>query len=190
MWQLPCYQSLRPTVPSQLHKSSTFCLQVLIYHQELGFKPNFDVGLGHYISLIYSKSATTVSLEQFRRSVHTSFLLPLDRPLLRRANRVTFPSPGATGAKLPNVHRGLETKHGLAGSNVQVALVQGDYDYHHYMQVAWPFEHMNEAGYMYHCRIILMMMVGVVPTDHFKPLYPGLESRCVHYKQFFLGKRF
>ena len=40
-------------------------------------------------------------------------------------------------AKLPSVHRGLETKHGLAGSHVQVALVQGDYDYHHYMRVAW-----------------------------------------------------
>ena len=136
MWQLPCYQSLRRTVSFQLHKSSIFCLQVLIYLKESGLKPNFDAGLGHYITLIYSKSATTVSLEQFRRSVHTSFLLPLDRPLIRSANRVTFPSPGATGAKLPSVHRGLETKHGLAGSNVQVALVQGDYDYHHYMQVS------------------------------------------------------
>ena len=86
--------------------------------------------------MIYSKGASTASLEQFRRSVHTSFLLPLDRPLLRRANRVTFPSPGATVAKLPSVHRGLENKHGLGGSHVQVALVQGDYDYHHYMQVA------------------------------------------------------
>ena len=100
-------------------------------------KQDVDAGLGHYITLIYSKSASTASFEQFRRSVHTSFLLPLDRPLLRRANRVTFPSSaGATGAKLPSVHRGLESKHGLAGSHVQVALVQGDYDYHHYMQVA------------------------------------------------------
>jgi len=91
-------------------------------------------GLGHHISLIYSKSATTTSFENFRRSVHTSFLLPLDRPLLRRANRVSFPSPGCSGAKLTNVHRGLETKHGIPGNHVKVALVQGAYDYHHYMQ--------------------------------------------------------
>ena len=97
----------------------------------------FSLGLGHHISLIYSKSATTTSFENFRRSVHTSFLLPLDRPLLRRANRVSFPSPGCSGAKLTNVHRGLETKHGIPGNHVKVALVQGAYDYHHYMQVSF-----------------------------------------------------
>ena len=48
---------------------------------------------------------------------------------------MTFPSSGAGVAKLASVHRGLEAKHGIAGRNVQVALVQGEYDYHHYMQV-------------------------------------------------------
>ena len=48
---------------------------------------------------------------------------------------MTLSSPGAGVAKLASVHRGLEAKHGIAGRNVQVALVQGEYDYHHYMQV-------------------------------------------------------
>lgn len=90
-------------------------------------------GLGHHISLVYSRAATSAAFEQFRRSVHGSFLLPMDRPLLRRSNAVTFPKPGQK-TKLVNVHRGLETGHGLPGNSVQVALVQGTYAYHHYMQ--------------------------------------------------------
>jgi len=87
-------------------------------------------GLGHHLTLVYSKAAPTSSLEAFRRAVHLSFLLPLDRPLVRRANRAAV-GPGA-GARLACVHRGLEGRHSVAGG--QVALVQGQYTYSHYMQ--------------------------------------------------------
>ena len=105
-------------------------------------------GLGHAVTLVYSQAAGEGGLEQFRRSVHKSFLLPLDRPLFRccscyyrcyfsfclsrRSNAVTFATHGSAG-KLRNVHLGLE--HGLRGEGVKVALVQGSYVYHHYMQV-------------------------------------------------------
>jgi len=90
-------------------------------------------GLGHHLTLVYTKAATTNTFEVFRRSVHTSFMLPVDRPLLRRANAISFPDKGEN-QKLKTVHLGLESKHGLVGEDVQVALVQGEYVYHHYMQ--------------------------------------------------------
>jgi len=90
-------------------------------------------GLGHILTLVYTKAATTNTFEAFRRSVHTSFMLPVDRPLFRRANAISFPDKGEN-QKLKTVHLGLESKHGLVGDDVQVALVQGDYVYHHYMQ--------------------------------------------------------
>ena len=42
--------------------------------------------LSHHVTLVYSKAATMSSFETFRRSLHTSFLLPQDRPLFRRSN--------------------------------------------------------------------------------------------------------
>ena len=85
-------------------------------------------GLAHHITLVYSQAATMASFETFRRSVHTSFLLATDRPLFRRCNALDF----SRGEKLRNVHRGLETKHGVAGG--EAGLVRGSYTYHHYMQ--------------------------------------------------------
>ena len=35
-----------------------------------------------------------------------------------------------------------------------------------------------------------MMMAGVVPTDLYKPLYPGFESRFVQQRLYFLGRDF
>merc|ERR1719402_1644422 len=50
------------------------------------------------------QAATQGSFETFRRSIHTSLLLPLDRPMFRRANAVSW----VEGDKLVNVHHGLE----------------------------------------------------------------------------------
>ena len=84
--------------------------------------------LSHHVTLVYSKAATMTSFETFRRSLHTSFLLDQDRPLFRRSNALRWES----GGKLDNVHRGLESKHGVGSG--QVGLVRGRYSYHHYMQ--------------------------------------------------------
>jgi len=92
------------------------------------FKP---IELGHYLTSVYTKAASTATFESFRRSIHQSFFLPLDRPLIRRANAVTWSEKGAK-EKLRNVHVGIEGKHGVAGGEVR--LVQGTYTYFHYMQ--------------------------------------------------------
>jgi len=88
--------------------------------------------LGHHLTIVYPKNTDNDQFEAFRRTVHTNFLLPLDRPLLRRANRTRW-SQTDSNTRLSNVHRGIEGKHGV-GSCADVALVQGDYQYHHYMQ--------------------------------------------------------
>jgi len=92
------------------------------------FKP---VQLGHFLTSVYTKAASTSTFESFRRSIHQSFLLPLDRPLIRRANAWTFSEPGLK-TKLKNVHAGLESKHGVTGG--VASLVEGTYTYHHYLQ--------------------------------------------------------
>ena len=84
--------------------------------------------LGHHITLVYTKGATEGTFENFRRTIHTNLMLPTDRPLLRRSNAVAW----SKGDKLRNVHRGLEVKHGVGLG--KVALVEGVYTYHHYMQ--------------------------------------------------------
>jgi len=84
--------------------------------------------LGHYVTLVYTKAATQGSFETFRRSIHTSLMLPLDRPMFRRANAVSW----VEGDKLVNVHHGLEGKHGVEMG--EVAMVEGVYTYYHYMQ--------------------------------------------------------
>jgi len=89
------------------------------------FKPDI---LGHHLTLVYSKDATMDSFETFRRSIHTSFMLPTNKPLFRRCNAVDYTNDG----KLRNVHHGLESKHGVPAG--EVALVHGTYTYHHYMQ--------------------------------------------------------
>ena len=89
-------------------------------------------GLAHHITLVYTAAATQDAFAAFRRSVHTSFLLPADRPLFRRGCAVEW---AGRGDRLPlrSPHRGLEARHGVGGA-AAVALVQGSYTYHHYLQ--------------------------------------------------------
>ena len=64
--------------------------------------------------------------------------MPRDRPLLRFANALSLGSDAeddsgtpATG-RLSDVHKGLSAP-GIVGGSVH--LIDGSYDYHHYMQV-------------------------------------------------------
>ena len=64
--------------------------------------------------------------------------LPLDRPLLRVANALSWASTeGATSTggqrRLANVHAGLPVS-GVSGGTQHV--VSGDYEYFHYLQVS------------------------------------------------------
>ena len=62
--------------------------------------------------------------------LHQKFLLKPDRPYFRRVNRFTFDVDKTTSGPLTNVHVGLAPS-GVGG---EVAMVQGIYSYHHYMQ--------------------------------------------------------
>jgi|688.fasta_scaffold325185_2 hypothetical protein len=89
-------------------------------------------GLAHLVTLVYPERADDSVYQPLRRSWHAAFLLPADRPLFRKENAVEF-ADAATKAKLLNVHTSISEKHGVPGA--EVALVRGNYAYHHYMQV-------------------------------------------------------
>ena len=83
--------------------------------------------------------ATEPSTREQRVAAHRRLGLPLDRPLLRTCNAIGLGSSaggtGGTGTPIPgilrDVHLGLSPP---ALKNAQVALVQGTYEYFHYMQ--------------------------------------------------------
>ena len=90
------------------------------------------------MTIVYPATSPDEAVYQpLRRSWHVSFLLPLDRPLFRKENALEFPDNLATGksAKLHNVHATITEKHGVGAA--EVALVQGNYTYYHYMQDAF-----------------------------------------------------
>ena len=88
--------------------------------------------------------ADEAALSSHRTRLHLTLGLPLDRPLLRLANAVdpgaaTASAAGAAagrggkaGGRLADVHAGLGPSGVVGGS---VHLVQGTYEYYHYMQV-------------------------------------------------------
>jgi hypothetical protein len=88
---------------------------------------------GHFVTIVYTKTGTCTNFAQFRRHLHNIFLLPMDRPYFRRMNKFKFKEEKlATNGPLTNVHTGLEKGRGIDG--VEVALIDGIYTYHHYMQ--------------------------------------------------------
>jgi hypothetical protein len=89
-------------------------------------------GLAHLVTLVYPEQADDSVYQPLQRSWHAAFLLPADRPLFRKENAVEFADAKAK-AKLLNVHTSISEKHGVPGA--EVALVRGNYAYHHYMQV-------------------------------------------------------
>ena len=66
--------------------------------------------------------------ENYRKQLHEWLNLPLDRPVFKRGNKYLFPEDYQSQKQLINTHIGLN----LTGSDV--AIVQGKYAYHHYMQ--------------------------------------------------------
>ena len=78
---------------------------------------------------------------QRRQRLHAQMGLPSDRPLLRIANALAFREPGralaaaATNSRLADVHVGLPS-YGVPGGSAH--LIDGSYDYYHYMQVWQP----------------------------------------------------
>lgn len=83
---------------------------------------------GHLLSLVYPEAVDEDKLKAYREAVHRAFLLPLDRPMVRRGNGLT-PPPGIRPSALANPHVSLSPP----GIGV-ASLVCGGYMYYHYLQ--------------------------------------------------------
>ncbi|XP_054805421.1 probable Ufm1-specific protease isoform X2 [Prosopis cineraria] len=119
-----------------------FSVELLPYH----FDPP---GVLHPITVFYELSFGETELKQVevRRSLHSRLGLPYDRPLLRIANALDFSRLKSSGSEsllkgstlLRDVHIGIPSG-GVAGGIV--SLVQGSYEYHHYLQ-----DGFNDSGW-------------------------------------------
>ncbi|KAF5302328.1 hypothetical protein FQA39_LY10367 [Lamprigera yunnana] len=90
----------------------------------------FPENCGHFVTKTYSKNQTDESLETARRILHKEFLLPLNLPLFRRANRFIFSEDTRSSGLLLNPHIGLHPPK----TEGEVALIKGKYAYYHYCQ--------------------------------------------------------
>eukprot|EP01113_Clastostelium_recurvatum_P035175 TRINITY_DN4863_c0_g1_i2.p1 TRINITY_DN4863_c0_g1~~TRINITY_DN4863_c0_g1_i2.p1 ORF type:complete len:598 (-),score=93.58 TRINITY_DN4863_c0_g1_i2:156-1829(-) len=110
--------------------------QPTIYH----FQPP---GYGHVISTCYMIEPGSIAedyLGKQRAELHDLLLFPHDRPLLRTTNAILFTGPApksqassssSSSNHLLDVHLPLPTSSKVDGRQ---ALVQGSYEYYHYMQ--------------------------------------------------------
>lgn len=116
--------------------------KLLVQHPQLCSYHFNPPGLLHPITVIYELNYGETELKQVevRRSLHTRLGLPFDRPLLRIANALDFSmmkdgsgnnSKRKGPSLLKDVHIGIPSS-GVSGG--VVSLVQGSYEYHHYLQ--------------------------------------------------------
>lgn len=80
-----------------------------------------------------------------RAELHARLGLPTDRPLLRTTNALPAPGSAArsTASRLVNVHKHCPPS-GVKGG--MLAVVRGDYEYYHYMQVRLPSRQSRAHG--------------------------------------------
>ncbi|KAM2820206.1 hypothetical protein PS2_038532 [Malus domestica] len=102
-------------------------------------------GVLHPITVVYELNYGETEMKQVevRKSLHLRLGLPFDRPLLRIANALDFSTSSdvvRSDAKwkgsslLKDVHVGIPSS-GVSGGSV--SLVQGSYEYYHYLQDAF-----------------------------------------------------
>eukprot|EP00850_Spirogloea_muscicola_P020334 SM000212S06927 [mRNA] locus=s212:239709:245246:- [translate_table: standard] len=100
-------------------------------------------GLPHPVTAVYPLSYGEVEQipVDIRTDLHRRLGLPMDRPLLRTANAMSFSAERSptTGTRLMDVHVGLQPS-GVVGG--QPSLIQGSYQYFHYMQ-----DRMDDNGW-------------------------------------------
>ncbi|KAK1287760.1 putative Ufm1-specific protease [Acorus calamus] len=112
---------------------TTVVIQLCPYH----FYPP---RITHPITAIYELSYDERELRQaeIRKSLHSRLGLPLDRPLLLITNSLNFGNKGSNSVEngmgsplLKNVHTDIPSS-GVTGG--LVSLVEGSYEYYHYLQ--------------------------------------------------------
>ncbi|XP_065874072.1 probable Ufm1-specific protease [Euphorbia lathyris] len=132
-----------PGLVDQLHSMKKLILpDLLTPHLQLHCYHFNPPGLLHPITVIYELNYGETELKQveIRRSLHMRLGLPFDRPLLRVANALDFSlTKDISGSNLRRKGNSLlkDVHIGIPNSGVSggiVSLVQGSYDYHHYLQ--------------------------------------------------------
>ncbi|XP_073142451.1 probable Ufm1-specific protease isoform X2 [Henckelia pumila] len=132
-----------PGLVDQLHSFKNKILPDLLMQQSL-LRPYHFIPSGflHPVTAIYELSYGETELKQVevRRSLHLRLGLPFDRPLLRIANAINFSvtkddmkdkSYPKGSSLLKNVHHDIPSS-GVSGGIA--SLIQGSYEYHHYLQ--------------------------------------------------------
>lgn len=119
---------------------------LLVQHPQLHPYHFNPPGVLHPITVIYELNYGETEMKQVevRKSLHLRLGLPCDRPLLRIANALDFSGvrsdPTRKGTTLlKDVHIGIPSS-GVSGGSV--SLVQGSYEYYHYLQ-----DGFNDSGW-------------------------------------------
>lgn len=132
-----------PGLVDQLHSFKNKILPDLLIQQSQLLPYHFiPSGFLHPVTAIYELSYGETELKQVevRRSLHQRLGLPFDRPLLRIANAINFSSTKDNtkdksylkgSSLLKNVHRDIPSS-GVSGGIA--SLIQGSYEYYHYLQ--------------------------------------------------------
>ena len=91
-------------------------------------------GGGFFVSSVVLSGIDEADHVESRRLLQKALMLPEDRPIFRSGNAYEFAEEIARSPYLRNVHLGL--KNPLPQSEKpNIGLVQGNYVYHHYLQV-------------------------------------------------------
>lgn len=153
-WNLPLRYAVSsliiPGLIDQLNNLQTSMLpNLLAQHPQLKCYHFSPPGILHPVTVFYELSFGETEMKQVevRRSLHSRLGLPYDRPLLRIANALDFSKLKNSGivslqkgsALLRDVHIGIPSS-GITGGTV--SLVQGSYEYFHYLQ-----EGYNDSGW-------------------------------------------
>ncbi|XP_051133390.1 probable Ufm1-specific protease isoform X2 [Andrographis paniculata] len=134
---------LVPGLVDQLHSLKNKILPNLLkQHPRLSPYHFVPPGFLHPITALYELRYGETELEQVevRRSLHLRLGLPFDRPLLRIANAINLSSvkENTRGKSIPKGSYLLKDVHlGIPSSGVSggyASLIQGSYEYYHYLQ--------------------------------------------------------
>ncbi|CAL1405291.1 unnamed protein product [Linum trigynum] len=132
-----------PALVDQLNSMKRLLVPNLVAQHPRLYPYHFNPpGLLHPITVIYELNYGEEEMKQvdIRKSLHLRLGLPVDRPLLRIANALNLSSLKDNPARnygrkgtsmLKDVHIGINTS-GVSGG--VTSLVQGSYEYYHYLQ--------------------------------------------------------
>lgn len=130
-----------PALVDQLETMKRVILpELLSQHPQLCPYHFLPPGILHPITAIYELryGETEVKQSEIRKSLHSRLGLPLDRPLLRVANALSFGSKGIIGGNstwngcplLRDVHTEIPSSGVFGGI---ISLIDGSYEYYHYL---------------------------------------------------------